>query len=343
MVVLPGRAEFIEKYAETLNDLAASGFAVAILDWRGQGGSDRYLRSATVGTWSRSRTIWPISPRCMAGSTSCGCPARYLMLAHSMGGHIGLRYLHAHPASFAGRGDDARRCSASGCVPTPEPLARAMCRRRSRLGAGARYAPGQRDVDLARYVFARNRLTSCPEHYAGLQRQLAATPELALGGVTYGWLGAALRSIALTRRPGYLEAIPTPILVCQAGRERIVCNRAQVAGGAAPAARRLACSPRPGTSCCSSATRSATRCSPRSRRSPTRSRAERGSAPVGAQQRQPRHHRVEHGHGQPASVHVVARGVEARGQHLAGRQLVPSAMRERIAAQRQAERAQRVS
>ena len=61
-----------------------------------------------------------------------------------------------------------------------------------------------------------------------LRRRVAATPELALGGVTYGWLAAALRSIALTRRPGYLEAISTPILVCQAGAERIVSNRAQV-------------------------------------------------------------------------------------------------------------------
>ena len=58
-------------------------------------------------------------------------------------------------------------------------------------------------------------------------RQLAATPELALGGVTFGWLGAALRSLAAVRRPGYLEAIETPILVCQAGIERIVSNRAQ--------------------------------------------------------------------------------------------------------------------
>ena len=89
--------------------------------------------------------------------------------------------------------------------------------------------PGQRDVDLARYVFARNRLTSSPERHALLRQHVTSCPELALGGVTYGWLGAALRSIQLIRRPGYLEAITTPILVCQAGRERIVSNRAQVA------------------------------------------------------------------------------------------------------------------
>ena len=33
-----GRAEFIEKYFETVRELRARGFAVATIDWRGQGG-----------------------------------------------------------------------------------------------------------------------------------------------------------------------------------------------------------------------------------------------------------------------------------------------------------------
>ena len=41
VVVLQGRAEFIEKYFETARDLRARGFAVATFDWRGQGLSDR--------------------------------------------------------------------------------------------------------------------------------------------------------------------------------------------------------------------------------------------------------------------------------------------------------------
>ena len=37
LCVFPGRAEFIEKYFEVVRDARARGFAVAILDWRGQG------------------------------------------------------------------------------------------------------------------------------------------------------------------------------------------------------------------------------------------------------------------------------------------------------------------
>ena len=44
-----GRAEFIEKYFETVRDLRARGFAVATLDWRGQGLSERALRDPRKG------------------------------------------------------------------------------------------------------------------------------------------------------------------------------------------------------------------------------------------------------------------------------------------------------
>ena len=44
-----GRGEFIEKYFETITDLRRRGFAVAMMDWRGQGGSDRLLKNPRKG------------------------------------------------------------------------------------------------------------------------------------------------------------------------------------------------------------------------------------------------------------------------------------------------------
>src|SRR6476661_11087294 len=49
VVVMQGRAEFIEKYFETVRDLRARGFAVATFDWRGQGLSDRALSDRRKG------------------------------------------------------------------------------------------------------------------------------------------------------------------------------------------------------------------------------------------------------------------------------------------------------
>jgi lysophospholipase len=42
VLVLTGRAEFLEKYKETIAELVAKGYAVASFDWRGQGGSGRF-------------------------------------------------------------------------------------------------------------------------------------------------------------------------------------------------------------------------------------------------------------------------------------------------------------
>src|ERR1700741_1230698 len=47
--LFPGRAEFIEKYFETVRDLRARGFGVARLDWRGQGFSTRVLGRSRKG------------------------------------------------------------------------------------------------------------------------------------------------------------------------------------------------------------------------------------------------------------------------------------------------------
>ena len=44
-----GRGEFIEKYFEVIADLRRRGFAVATMDWRGQGGSTRLLANPRKG------------------------------------------------------------------------------------------------------------------------------------------------------------------------------------------------------------------------------------------------------------------------------------------------------
>ena len=49
VVLLPGRSAHIEKYFEPVRSLLARGFAVWAMDWRGQGGSERYLDNSQKG------------------------------------------------------------------------------------------------------------------------------------------------------------------------------------------------------------------------------------------------------------------------------------------------------
>jgi lysophospholipase len=233
VVILTGRAEFIEKYEETFGDLLGAGFAVAAFDWRGQGGSERFPGLAGRGHVTRMEDYLVDFAAVLDHLEHLRLPRPWLMLGHSLGGHVGLRHLAADPGRFAGAVLSAPMFGIN-LRPLPRPVATALCRLVVGMGAGSRYAPGQRDFDLRRLAYERNRLTTCPERFADLQRRVEATPELAIGGVTYHWLAASLRSIELIHGPGFPESVRLPILVCQAGDERLVCN-----GSIAAIARRL--------------------------------------------------------------------------------------------------------
>ena len=86
-----GRGEFIEKYFETISDLRRRGFAVACMDWRGQGGSDRLLKNARKGHVEDFADYARDLAQFMSNIVLPDCPAPYYGMAHSMGGHILLR------------------------------------------------------------------------------------------------------------------------------------------------------------------------------------------------------------------------------------------------------------
>src|SRR5271166_5491289 len=86
-----GRAEFIEKYFEVVRDLRARGFAVATLDWRGQGLSQRRLRDSRKGH-IRSFDEYDIDMETFVQEIVLpDCPPPFYALGHSMGAAVLLR------------------------------------------------------------------------------------------------------------------------------------------------------------------------------------------------------------------------------------------------------------
>ena len=86
VVLLQGRAEYIEKYFETVRELRARGFAVATIDWRGQGGSERALSNpfkGHVGDFSEyERDVEVLMNEVVLPD----CPPPIFAIGHSMGG-----------------------------------------------------------------------------------------------------------------------------------------------------------------------------------------------------------------------------------------------------------------
>ena len=95
VALFSGRCEFIEKYFEVVRELRSRGFAVALLDWRGQGGSQRLLRNRLKGHVTRF-SDYLLDLEAFAREVLLpDCPPPHFALAHSMGGAVMLRIAHA--------------------------------------------------------------------------------------------------------------------------------------------------------------------------------------------------------------------------------------------------------
>lgn len=217
VIVCPGRTEFIEKYFEVAGELQQRGFAVVIIDWPGQGLSQRLLPDRKKGHIDRFETFMGALAKGLE-TLSSNLPRPHVSLAHSMGGAIAL-------AAIA-RGL-VRVEAAAFCAP--------MWGLRSRFlgmkylvwamrvtGRSGDYAvqPGPPEQ------FETNIVTHDRRRWQ-LQRDLIdARPDLELGPVTWGWLGASLDILATFTRPRALSRITIPVFVASAAEEQLVDNEA---------------------------------------------------------------------------------------------------------------------
>ncbi len=232
-VLLNGQTEFIEKYFEVIDELRGRGFAVATMDWRGQGGSGRMTsdsRKSFVGDFEEydedldTLMNWVVAPMLAAGE-------KPVALAHSMGGHILLRRLARRPTSFG--------CCVL-CAPMiaisfrgqPEFLVRQVTRYHMWRGKQAGWVWGMEGRDPHKITFATQLVTSDPQRFERTQAFLREQPDLRLAGATWGWLAAALRSMDWLKPQA--AQITTPLLIAGAGKDRI-CISAEAKAFAARA------------------------------------------------------------------------------------------------------------
>src|ERR1700679_2512315 len=92
--IFQGRSEWIEKYFETVRDLRARGFAVASLDWRGQGLSDRALKDRRKG-YVRNFADYDLDLETfMREVVLPDCPPPIFAIGHSTGATVLIRAAH---------------------------------------------------------------------------------------------------------------------------------------------------------------------------------------------------------------------------------------------------------
>ena len=222
--IFPGRGEFIEKYFEVVGELRRRGFAVAVLDWRGQGGSSRLLRNRLKGYVRSFADYEDDLGRFMNEVVLPDCPPPYFALAHSMGSTVLLKAATMRGCWFS------RMVMTAPMLKVPLPLsprATAAVLTSLRLcGLGGVPVPGGMRAYVESQEFEDNLLTSDRERFLRNQSVVAAAPELAIGPPTIAWVRAALAAMAEIGSDKFPSRLRVPVLMLAASDDRLVSSLA---------------------------------------------------------------------------------------------------------------------
>lgn len=218
VLLLPGRTECVEKYGRAAGDLVARGYSVITIDWRGQGLADRALPDRAVGHVGDFSEYQQDLDALLDEAGRADLPQPYYMIAHSMGGCIGLRALvRGLPVKAAVFSAPMWGIAMAAWL---RPLASVVSALAAPLGLVNRYAPStSAETYLLQAPFQGNVLTTDSAMWDYMRRQVEEVPDLALGGPSIGWLKAALHECAA------LALLPAPRVpaICALGTaEKVV-------------------------------------------------------------------------------------------------------------------------
>jgi lysophospholipase len=222
VLIFPGRTEYVEKYGREAAFWAAQGFASLAIDWRGQGLADRLHGNPLLGHVGAFSDYQRDVATVIQAAATLNLPQPYVLIAHSMGGAIGLRALMnglpVHAACFTGPMWDIQ-------MPAPlRLLARAFIAWHQWRGTTDAILPTTSPKCLAASdPFAGNSLTTDPDMWSYMQRQVVTHPDLQLAAPSAHWVNEALtecRALSVTPSPD------CPTLTVLGGKETIVSKHA---------------------------------------------------------------------------------------------------------------------
>ncbi len=242
-VIIGGLGDFGEQYYELANQLEDRNIKAIIIDMPGQGGSSRYLPDQPMKRHSKGFDLILSQLHTLIDEVVLSAAIDIednhkrlpcLLVAHSMGGHISLRYLAEYNKSTRGTNIfsaailSAPMLGIQAVNQFPALLRRTILmllalRPTAFVPGGSVWYDGYRERVGFKGIFS-----SDPERYE-VQRAYYSDPDhqyLATGSPTNKWLLDAYQSCQKIDSLGYLEKIEIPVLIGLAGSDKLVDNDA---------------------------------------------------------------------------------------------------------------------
>lgn len=225
MVFQTGRGDIFEKYLESLAEWHEAGWNLTGFDWRGQSGSGRLLTDPTVGH-AVSFDPWVADLDEFVSVWRAEMPGPHVLAAHSMGGHLVMRYLvDRRPGGLDGVVLSAPMLKVVSKA-MPERLAVLVARMFVRIGFGEQHAWQENERPSLPGSSRQKLLTHDFDRYSDETWWIKENPFLKIGPPSWQWLVAAYRSSARMFAGRTFEQVETPVFVVAAVKDRLADSRA---------------------------------------------------------------------------------------------------------------------
>jgi len=220
LVIFPGKGEQLERYAETIYDLRNLNRDILLVQFRGQGFSSRSLNDPEKAHIKDFDAVVEDLHELFEYLKIKEKYNHISLLAHSMGGHHGIRYQIKYSLFDQLILNSPMIGLLNESETNPAYLKLIVL---VGLGLSSSYVPGK--GGWKDWPFEKNDVSQSYDRYQNLRRINTENPTTKMGSVTVRWAYEALKSERVIFKN--LIKLKVPIFLFQAGREAIVSNEKQ--------------------------------------------------------------------------------------------------------------------
>lgn len=219
LVIVPGAKVQFLQYCELVNDMKDLGFAIYMMDHRGQGRSDRLIDDP-MPHYIDDFSYYVDDLKTFVDTFVKPNHDRLFAWADSMGAGILTSYCEEYQDDFSAIVLSNPMHQIQACIPVP--LTYSITSVGVLFFAGACYGLGQGPYDANLDTFEANKSTSDPVRFATNKEIFGRT---AMGGATNNWVSQTI--CALNKVRCKADKLLVPTLILQAELDAVVENSAQ--------------------------------------------------------------------------------------------------------------------